>query len=404
MTSTASSPRRSGIVHAALALGGFAIGTTEFATMSVLPLVARDFHVDLPTASRAISAYSIGVLVGAPLLAVGGARRSRRTMLIALMGWIAVANLLSALAPSFGWLLLFRFLSGLPHGAYFGLAALVAASLVEDERRTVAVGRVMAGLTVATVVGVPAANLLAQLSGWRASFVIVAALAAGSVAAVWALVPRDQGRPDAPLLAELDALRNARVWLTLGIGAIGFGGMFAIYTYLVPTLAAVTHAPVLAVPCVLALFGVGMTLGNFLVPRLAGRTPMPAEGALLLWAVVTAAIYPLAAQRLWSMAAIVVAIGLGGALGTLLQTRLMDVAGRAQGLAAALNHSAFNTANALGPWLGGLAISAGWGWTSTGWVAAGLALGGLAIWALALAVDRRGAAASFTRQNDPRHA
>ncbi|WP_419826477.1 MFS transporter [Sphingomonas sp.] len=399
MNPPASVPRHSGIVHGALALGGFAIGTTEFATMSILPLFARDLHVDLPTGGRAISAYAIGVVVGAPLLAVGGARLSRRTMLIALMAWVAVANLLSAAAPSFGWLLFFRFLSGLPHGAYFGLAALVAASLVEDDRRSVAVGRVMAGLTVATVVGVPAANLLAQLGGWRASFVVVAALAAATVAAVWALVPRDQGRPDAPFVAELDALRSGRVWLTLGIGAIGFGGMFAIYTYLVPTLTAVTHAPALAVPFVLALFGVGMTLGNLLVPRFAGRTPMPAAGALLLWAAVTAAIYPLAAQRLWSMAAIVVAIGLGGALGTLLQTRLMDVAGRAQGLAAALNHSAFNTANAIGPWLGGLAINAGWGWTSTGWVAAGLALGGLAIWTLALTIDCRGATASSPRRH-----
>nr|WP_277924439.1 MFS transporter [Sphingomonas sp. CROZ-RG-20F-R02-07] len=387
-----------------MALGGFAIGTTEFATMSILPLFARDLHVDLPTGGQAISAYAIGVVVGAPLLAVGGARQSRRTMLIVLMGWVAIANLLSAAAPSFGWLLLFRFLSGLPHGAYFGLAALVAASLVEDDRRTVAVGRVMAGLTVATVVGVPAANLLAQLGGWRASFVVVAVLAVATVAAVWALVPRDRSRPDAPLLAELDALRNARVWLTLGIGAIGFGGMFAIYTYLVPTLTEVTCAPPLAVPFVLALFGVGMTLGNLLVPRLAGRRPMPAAGALLLWAVVTAALYPIAAQRLWSMTAIVVAIGLGGALGTLLQTRLMDVAGRAQGLAAALNHSAFNTANALGPWLGGLAISAGWGWTSTGWVGAGLALGGLAIWAVALAADRRSAAATSFRRHDPQQA
>ena len=402
MAPPASSPRRSGIVHGALALGGFAIGTTEFATMSILPLIARDLHVDLPTGGRAISAYAIGVVVGAPLLAVGGARLSRRTMLIALMAWVAVANLLSAAAPSFNWLLLFRFSSGLPHGAYFGLAALVAASLVEADRRTVAVGRVMAGLTVATVVGVPAANLLAHLGGWRASFVVVAALAAATVAAVWMLAPRDHRRPNAPFLAELDALRNARVWLTLGIGAIGFGGMFAIYTYLVPTLAAVTHAPAFAVPFVLALFGIGMTLGNLVVPRLAGPTPMPAAGALLLWAAVTAALYPLAAQRLWSMVAIVVAIGVGGALGTLLQTRLMDVAGRAQGLAAALNHSAFNTANALGPWLGGMAISAGWGWTSTGWVAAGLAMGGLAIWALALG-DRRGAAASSVRQHVPRH-
>ena len=381
-------PRRSGPAHAALALGGFAIGTTEFAAMSILPLFARDFGMSIPAGGHAISAYAVGVVIGAPLLAVLGARRSRRTMLIALMAGIAVANLLSAAAPSFGWLLAFRFLSGLPHGAYFGFAALVAADMVEENRRAVAVGRVMTGLTVATIVGVPAANQLAALLGWRASFAIVTALAVTTAAAVWTLVPHDRGRPDATLFTELDALRRGQVWLTLGIGAVGFGSTFAIYTYLVPTLSAVTHAPGYAVPVVLGLFGVGMTLGNLVVPRFADGRLMPSAGLLLLWAAATAALYPLAAHRLWSTAAIVVAIGMGGALGTLLQTRLMDVAGRAQALAAALNHSAFNTANALGPWLGGLAIGAGWGWTSTGWVAAVLAGGGLLIWAVAVATDQ----------------
>lgn len=165
--------------------------------------------------------------------------------------------------------------------------------------------------------------------------------------------------------------------------------MFAIYTYLVPTLVEVTCAPAAAVPMALGLFGVGMTLGNFAVPHFANRAPMRTAGALLLWSAVTAALYPLAAHHLWSVAAILVAIGLGGALGTVLQTRLMDVAGKGQALAAALNHSAFNAANALGPWLGGLAINAGWGWTSTGWVAVALAFGGFAIWSIAVAVDGR---------------
>ena len=357
MTNFASDARpQAAIAHLALALGAFALGTTEFATMSILPLFSRDLHVSIPTGAHAISAYAIGVVVGAPLLAVLGARASRRTMLLLLMGWVAVGNLLSAVTPSFGWLLVFRFVSGLPHGAYFGLATLAAASLVAEDRRAVAVGRVLAGLTVATIVGVPVATLLSTTLGWRVSFGVVAVLALASAAAVRAIVPPDRARADAAFLAELAALRNGQVWLTLGIGAIGFGSLFAIYAYLVPTLASVTHAPGYAVPIVLALFGVGMTVGNLVVPRFAGRAVMPVTGAVLLWSVTVAMLYPLAAHHLWSIAAVVTAVGLGGALGTLLQTRLMDVAGEAQALAAALNHSAFNTANALGPWLGGLAI------------------------------------------------
>ncbi len=386
--SAADSPPRAGVTHLALATGAFAIGTTEFATMSILPLFSHDLRVSIPTGAHAISAYAIGVVVGAPLLAVLGARTSRRTMLLVLMGWIAVGNLLSAAAPSFGWLLAFRFFSGLPHGAYFGLAALAAATLVAEDQRAIAVGRVLAGLTVATIVGVPAANVLSTLLGWRASFGVVAGLAVVSAIAVRAIVPPDRGRADAAFLAELEALASGQVWLTLGIGAIGFGGLFAIYTYLVPTLASVTHAPGWAVPIVLGLFGVGMTVGNLVVPRFADRALMPTAGAVLLWSVLMAALYPLAAHHLWSIALIVIAVGFGGALGALLQTRLMDVAGEAQALAAALNHSAFNTANALGPWLGGLAIGAGLGWTSTGWVATALALGGLAIWCITVVLDQ----------------
>ena len=389
MPLTPSGMHRTGLAHAALALGGFAFGTVEFATMSILPLFSRDLGVGIPAGGHAVSAYALGVVIGAPLLAILGSRASRRTMLVVLLSGFAVANLLSAITPSFGWLLVLRFLAGLPHGAYFGLAAIVAASLVDESRRATAIGRVMAGLTVATILGVPTANLLAQIFGWRSCFAIVAGLAIVSAAAIRVMVPYDGGRADAPFLAELSPLASLQVWLTLGIGAIGFGGMFAIYTYLAPTLAAVTHAPAAAVPVVLALFGVGMTLGNLAIPRFANRAPMRTAGALLLWSAAAAALFPLAAQHLWSMAVIVVALGLGGALGTVLQTRLMDIAGKGQALAAALNHSAFNTANALGPWLGGLAIGAGWGWTSTGWVAVALVSGGFAIWATAVITDER---------------
>ncbi|KQM38086.1 MFS transporter [Sphingomonas sp. Leaf10] len=376
--------RNPALVHLALALGGFAIGTTEFATMSLVPFFAPGLGIDEPTAGHVISAYALGVVVGAPLLAVLTARMARRTVLIALMACFGIANAASALAPTYEAMLVARFFSGLPHGAYFGIAALVAASLVPAEKRTQAVGRVMLGLTTATIVGVPLANALGQAIGWRWGFGVVAVLAAATMAMVAWLAPRDRPDRSASPLAELSVLRSGQLWLTLGIGAIGFGGMFAVYTYLASTLIEVTGAGAAMVPVVLAVFGIGMTIGNLIVPRFADRALMPTAGALLLWSAATLALYPLAAGRLWSMLVIVFLIGIGGALGTVLQTRLMDIAERGQSLAASLNHSAFNTANAIGPWAGGLAIAAGYGWTSTGVVGAGLALGGFAIWVLAV--------------------
>lgn len=377
-----------GLVHLALAVGGFAIGTTEFAAMSLEPDLARGLGIDAPTVGHVISAYALGVVVGAPTIAVLSAKMSRRTLLIGLMALFAIGNCLSALAPSYGWMLVFRFLAGLPHGAYFGIASLVAASLVPADRRTQAVGRVMLGLTVATIVGVPFATLLGQIASWRWVFGLVALLALTTAGLVALLAPVDAPDRDASPLHELTALRRPQVWLTLGIGAIGFGGMFAVYTYLAATLVEVTGLTPRSVPLMLAVFGAGMTLGNLVVPRFADRALMPTAGVLLLWSAAALLLYPLAAGNVWTMTLDVFAIGLGGALGAVLQTRLMDVAGDAQSLAAALNHSAFNTANAIGPWLGGLAIAAGFGWTSTGIVGCGLALGGLAIWGIALIVER----------------
>jgi DHA1 family inner membrane transport protein len=377
------------LVHIALAMGGFAIGTTEFATMSLVPYFSRGLGIDEPTAGHVISAYALGVVVGAPLLAVASAKLSRRTLLILLMTSFALFNGLSALAPTYHWMLLFRFLSGLPHGAYFGIAALVAASLVPVNKRSQAVGRVMLGLTIATVIGVPLANWLGQAVGWRWGFAVVAILALITVALVAAFAPRDSVHADASPLRELGALANGKVWLTLGISAIGFGGLFCVYTYVASTLLAVTGTPATTIPIVLAVFGAGMTVGNIIVPKFADRALMPTGAVLLLSSAISLALYPFAAPHLWSICLDVFAIGFTGALGAILQTRLMDVAGDAQALAAALNHSAFNTANALGPWLGGIAIAAGYGWTSTGWVGALLALGGLALCIVAMLGDRR---------------
>lgn len=376
-----------GLVLAALALGGFAIGTTEFASMSLLPDFAASLGVDAPTAGHAISAYALGVVVGAPVIAVLAARLPRRIILVALMAVFAVGNLLSALSPSFGWMLAFRFFSGLPHGAYFGVAALVAASVAPPERRAQSVAMVMIGLTVATIVGVPMANVVGQWIGWRWGFVIVAVLAAMTATAVYVFAPRAPADAGASPLRELGALGRGRVWLTLGIGAIGFGGMFCVYTYLASTMREVTHASA-ALPVVLAVFGAGMTVGTLVCAWAADRALIPAIGGVLLWSAGALALYPMATGGLWTLIPVVFLIGCGGGLGAVLQTRLMDVAGDAQTLAAALNHSAFNFANALGPWLGGLAIAAGYGWASTGYVGAALALGGFAIWIVA-ALDVR---------------
>ncbi len=372
------------LVLTALGMGGFAIGTTEFSAMSVLPDFASDLGVDAPTAGHAISAYALGVVVGAPLLAVMGARIARWKLLIGFMALFAVGNALSAMSPTFGWLLAFRFLSGLPHGAYFGVAALVAASVVPLAYRTRAVSTILLGLTIATVIGVPVATGVSHAFGWRWTFAAVSVLAAITMTLVALFAPRDPAHPDASPLRELGALKRRQVWLTLGIGAIGFGGMFCVYAYLASTLTAVTGVGPGMIPWVFAVFGGGMLAGNLIGGWTSDRFGMKAGAGMLIWSVFSLILYFFAAPHLWAVLIVIVLIGAGMGLGSLLQTRLMDVAGDAQTLAAALNHSAFNTANALGPFLGGLAIAAGFGWASTGLVGSALAFGGLIIWAWAM--------------------
>jgi MFS transporter, DHA1 family, inner membrane transport protein len=389
MRDTGKRASKAGWILFALAVGGFAIGTTEFATMSLLPSFSKGFGIDAPTAGHVISAYALGVVVGAPVIAVLGARLTRRTLLATLMATFALANGMSALAPNYHWMLVFRFLSGLPHGAYFGVAALVATSLVPDDRRTVAVGRVFLGLTFATIVGVPAANWLGQTVGWRWSFGLVALLGLLTMTLVWLSAPAEAAEPQSSPLRELGALRRTQVWLTLGIGAIGFGGMFAVYTFLADILGVVTGVSAHFVPFVLSVFGVGLTVGNIVVPMFADRALMRTTGMVLAWSAIALAMFPWMAANVWTITLDVFLIGVGGSLATLLQTRLMDVAEDAQGLAAALNHSAFNTANALGPFLGGLAVSADYGWTAPGWVGSLLAMCGLVIWLVSGSVERR---------------
>ena len=375
-------------------MGGFSIGIAEFAAMSILPDFAAGLGVDEPTAGHAISAYAAGVVVGAPVLAAFGARLPRWLLLVGLMGMFAVANTLSALSPNFETMLLFRFLSGLPHGAYFGVAALVAASVLPLEFRTRAVSTVLMGLTVATVLGVPVVNIVSQTWGWRWTFGIVGVLAITTMTLVTLFAPRDPAHPGASPLRELSALKNRQVWLTLGVSAIGFGGMFAVYAYLASVLREVTGVGPHVLPWVFAVFGVGMFSGNILGAWAGDRFGFKAAAGMLVWSAIALSLYPLASRNLWSMMAIVLFIGAGGGLGSILQTRLMDVAGEAQTLAATLNHSAFNTANALGPFLAGTVVAAGFGWGATAWVGVALTLAGLGVWTWAALDGRRSVAAA----------
>ncbi|WP_240233859.1 MFS transporter [Devosia lacusdianchii] len=373
----------------AMAIGSFGIGTGEFAIMGLLPNLAGDLAISEPEAGHVISSYALGVVVGAPLFAILFAKAPRKPLMMWLMALFALGNFGSAVAPEYWSLIGLRFLAGLPHGAYFGIAALVAASMVDVGYRARAVGRVMLGLTIATLIGMPLATWLGQYMGWRPTFAAVGLVGVLALAMIARFVPQFQIAEGASPLRELGALKRPQVWLTLGIAAVGCGGMFSVFTYVVPLLTEVAHVPVVWVPAVLALFGVGMTLGNIIGAAMADKALMPTIGGMLVFNVVSLAAIPWTAQ-FWATASLsVLLVGFTVAIGTALQTRLMDVAADGQTLAATLNHAAFNIGNALGALFGGLAIAAGFGWTSTGPVGAVMAVGGLLLFVISLLLDRR---------------
>lgn len=384
-------PVRAGLAIVAMAIGSFGIGMGEFAVMGMLPELARDLGVSEPQAGHVISAYALGVVVGAPAFSILFAKLPRRMMLLCLMLAFAAANVAGALAPDYQSLLVMRFISGLPHGAYFGIAALVAASLVPVTHRARAVGSLMLGLTISTLIGMPLASWIGQWIGWRPTFGFVGFVGAAAFLAILALVPSAPAPSGASARRELSALRHAQVWLTLAITAIGCGGMFSVITYVVPLLTEVTGLSIRHVPFVVGLFGIGMIAGNTAGARMADKALMPTIGGMLALNALMLGILPWTTPCVVGAAISIFFVGFSGAIGAGLQTRLMDVSRDGQTLAATLMHAAFNLANALGAFLGGLAVAAGYGWSATGPVGSALALLGLAVFLVSLWLERRNA-------------
>lgn len=373
----------------ALAVSAFGIGTTEFVMMGLLPNVADDLGTTVPTAGYLVSAYAIGVVLGAPLLTGIGSRVPRKKMLLLLMALFTVGNLASALAPDFGWLIAGRFLAGLPHGAFFGVGAVVATRLVSEGRRARAVATMFLGLTVANIVGVPAATLLGQHLGWRATFLVVAAIGLAAMAALARLVPRIPVEAHQDVRRELRALGNRQVILGLLTAVFGFAGVFAVYSYLSAMTTKAMGFGESSVTLVLALFGIGMTLGALAAGPLTDRALRPTLYGSLGALAVVLVVFPFTVHVQWAALVMVVLLGgVGFMTTTPLQMLVMNKAKDAPTLASASNHSAFNLANAGGAWLGGVAIAAGWGWTSPALVGAVLAVAGLAVAVTAGYLDR----------------
>lgn len=374
----------------ALAIGGFGIGTTEFVAMGLLPDIAKSLGVSEPTAGHVISAYALGVVVGAPVIASVTARMPRKTLLLGLITLFTLGNLASVLAPTYGTLMAARFIAGIPHGAFFGIAALVAAHLMGPKNRAKAIAHVMTGLTVATVLGVPVASFLGQHFGWRSAFGLVVLVGVITLTAIWFWLPDLRSMHSTSPLAELGALRRPQVLLSLLVGMVGFGGMFAVYTYVSTTLTDVSGLSRALVPLGLMVFGLGMVVGNLVGGRMADISVIKGLYASITALGIVLALFVVAAHNPWTAMLGLFLIGASGsAIAPALQTRLMDVAHDAQTLAAALNHSALNIANATGAWVGGVVIAAGYGYTAPAAAGAVLTVAGLVVLTISVLLQRR---------------
>ncbi|PVE96040.1 MFS transporter [Microbacterium sp. TPD7012] len=387
-----------------LAIGSFGIGMTEFVVMGLLPDIAGDLLPTLWAASPEdalsqagwlISLYALGVVIGAPTIAGFVARYPRHRVMIVLALALTVFNALTVVLPSFELVGISRFLAGLPHGAYFGIGALVAADVMGPGNRAKGVAFILTGLTVANVVGVPLGTFLGQQWGWRTAFAVVALVFALATLCIALFVPAHPGSPGRTMRQELGVFRIPQVWFTLGVGAIGFGGFFAVYSYIAPVVTEVAGSPEWAVPIVLVLMGIGMTIGNLVGGHLAD---IDLRRTLLIGLAVMAATFVLlAVLSFWivTLCLMVLIVGfVSSVLSPTIQTRLMDVAGDNQSIAAAMNHSALNIGNSLGAFLGGVVIALGWGFTAPAMTGAGLAVAGLLIALASYRLEARRASAA----------
>jgi len=380
-----------------LMLATFTIGTGEFAMMGLLPEFSHSLNITISQASWAISAYAMGVVIGAPLIAILGARLPRRTLLLCLLCLFIVGNIGSILMPSFAGIELMRFITGLPHGAFFGVSALIGASMVERARRGRAVGRVLSGIMISTVIGSPLSTYAANHVGWREAYGTIAALGALCFAGIWFFAPRDRPHPSATALTELGAFKRPQVLLTLLTSAVGFGGLFGIYTFLTTGLTEVTQLPGWLVAVYQVVWGLGMVAGNALGGTMADRSIDRTVIVSLTASIVFMLGFWLLLPSPYAMLPITFLVPAGIImLSPALQTRLMEVAGDAQTLSASLNHSAFNLANAFGAWLGAVLVSSGLGLGSVGWGGAlfsslGLVIYGLTIWQARASASREAA-------------
>lgn len=373
----------------ALAVGAFAIGTAEFVSMGLLPEMAKATQVDIPTAGHYISSYALGVVVGAPVLAVATAKIPRKVIIIALMLFYTLANILSGFAGQYNSLMIMRFLSGLPHGIFFGVASVAVSAMVSSRERPKAIGNVVLGLTVAIVIGAPAATWLGQVASWSVAFTCVGLISALCAVLVWLFMPFTPTAMGISPLTELGALKKIQVWLMLGVVAVGTAGMFTVFSYIKPILIDVSGYDIKWVPYIMPLVGVGMVTGNLIGPRLSYHLGLMKTifYSMLITGFLYLLFYYLTAGRL-SVAIGCFLVGLSFASMPSIQTRIMDSARKAQTLAGALVQSAYNMANALGAWAGGMAISAGLGYASTAILAVFFTFGGLLIFCVSWGLEK----------------
>jgi DHA1 family inner membrane transport protein len=374
----------------ALAVAAFAIGTTEFVIMGLLPEVASDLKVSIPSAGMLVSGYALGVAVGAPLLAAFTAKMERKHALLLLMGLFILGNALCAIAPSYDVLMVARVVAAFCHGSFFGIGAVVAAHLVPANQRARAIALMFAGLTLANVLGVPFGTFLGQWAGWRSTFWAVTALGVIAALGVYRFVPTlpDLKAPD--MRRELRVLREPQALIALGMTVLGFGGVFTVFTYIAPILQEQSHVSPHWTGAVLVLFGLGTTIGNMLGGRLADWKLMPSLMGIL---VVLTALLVAFAWTMHSTVASIVTVFLWGiaAFATIapLQSRVVHVAGDAPNLASTLNIAAFNLGNAGGAWLGGAVLAAGYSMPTVSLTGAAVTVAGLLATMASVALERR---------------